>query len=628
MHIFFRKHVFIAFLILQGFNAFGSNNIYPNNFEVFIFIDSTARYNLTEIINTDLRWRPHSVKNFTPSPSDQHVVWFKIAILTDKKEQKILVTPAFTKSLFYKLNLNSCNEVYNGGILNATKETKIRPDYEEQIIVHLDSGMNTYFLKAKYNLVRFNPLFFDVVDMQSKDKIITLYQSGRKSDVIFQYIFFGILVFQLLFIFIQWLFIRLKEYLYYSIYIFVIGMFFLSKAEFLMQFNFFYGSHPANFIYFDNFFSWFSAFIYFRFARAFVNLPIRDPLLNRRVILLEYIILGYAFISILLAVFTELYVLKESIYLIFSSTITIITLAIIYRFIKRNEILYNFAISGSLLITLGSFLSIIAYQKGVVEIGSISLHPIVIFQGSVILELLCFTTGLAYKSRIDAREKIDSQMELINKMTENDQLQKKLTHIRDDIAHDLHDEVGSTLSSISLYSKAMENSLLREDYQKLKFYIKEVGQSSRNTMDNMKEIIWTMSSVNDEMIKLIERMESHATIVLTASGINNIFRFNETLKQIVIPVDVRKNLMLLFKEIINNISKHSEAKNVEILFEIDVDKMHLLIRDDGCGFDPDKVNNGNGMHTMYKRANDMHGILEIRTRIEQGTSVSFRNTLS
>jgi signal transduction histidine kinase len=184
---------------------------------------------------------------------------------------------------------------------------------------------------------------------------------------------------------------------------------------------------------------------------------------------------------------------------VFSGLMTLATLAIIYRFLRRREVLYNFAIVGSLLITLGSFLSILAYNSGGLHIAGISLHPISIFQLSVVLELLCFTTGLAYKSRLDAREKITSQQELIFRMTENQNLQLKLNTIRDDIARDLHDEVGSTLSSISMYSEAMQNSLTDGEYKKVHDMIGQVGQNSRETMENMKEIIWAINTKNDKL---------------------------------------------------------------------------------------------------------------------------------
>lgn len=391
-----------------------------------------------------------------------------------------------------------------------------------------------------------------------------------------------------------------------------------------MRTELFYHRFPSFFIYLDHTLSWFSAFIYYRFARSFINLPERDPRLNKQVIVVEYIIVCFSLYSFFFSIWSENYVVRENIYVVFSGLMTITTLAVIYRFLIRREVLYNFAIVGSLLITLGSFLSILAYISGGLHLAGMSLHPISIFQFSVVLELLCFTTGLAFKSRLDAREKISSQHELIFRMTENQNLLVKLNTIRDDIARDLHDEVGSTLSSISVYSKAMENSLLKEDYQKLKFYIDEVGLSSRNTMDNMKEIIWTMSSFNDEMIKLIDRMESHAATVLTACGISIQFRYNDTFKHLVLPIDVRKNLMLLFKEVINNISKHSNAKSVEILLEIDVDKMYLLIQDDGCGFDVDQVTHGNGMTSLHKRAKEMNGNIAIQSKLGQGTSISFR----
>jgi signal transduction histidine kinase len=578
---------------------------------------------ITTVANSE--WKPFINKKSSLKPSDKKVTWFKIVINNrDTGTTKLLlVIPAFTRSDLWYSNTNVWIPTYEGGILQGNSEKNIRPEYEEVVPLDVQPGENTYLLRAKFNLLLFNPLIFQVFSQEERLEATLLYDTGGEYDKVFQFAFFIVLLFQLLFIITQSFFIRRIEYLYYITYILFLGFYFLSKGEFLMRVELFYHRFPPFFIYLDHFLSWFSAFIYYRFARSFINLPERDPRLNKQVIIVEYTILCFSLFSFFFSLWSENYVVRENIYVVFSGLMTLATLAIIYRFLRRREVLYNFAIVGSLLITLGSFLSILAYNSGGLHIAGISLHPISIFQLSVVLELLCFTTGLAYKSRLDAREKITSQQELIFRMTENQNLQLKLNTIRDDIARDLHDEVGSTLSSISMYSEAMQNSLTDGEYKKVHDMIGQVGQNSRETMENMKEIIWAINTKNDKLNNLKDRMQAHAASVFSAQGIMFTFISEKEFNSLTLSIDFRKNILLLFKECINNISKHSNAGEVEIRLDIMDNKLRLLIKDNGRGFDTTRVFDGNGLQSMKDRAYEMNGRVVITSSPGTGTCIEF-----
>jgi signal transduction histidine kinase len=88
-------------------------------------------------------------------------------------------------------------------------------------------------------------------------------------------------------------------------------------------------------------------------------------------------------------------------------------------------------------------------------------------------------------------------------------------------------------------------------------------------------------------------------------------------------IDFRKNILLLFKECINNISKHSNAGEVEIRLDIIDNKLRLLIKDNGRGFDTTRVFDGNGLQSMKDRANEMNGRVVITSSPGTGTCIEF-----
>ncbi len=131
--------------------------------------------------------------------------------------------------------------------------------------------------------------------------------------------------------------------------------------------------------------------------------------------------------------------------------------------------------------------------------------------------------------------------------------------------------------------------------------IGQVGQNSRETMENMKEIIWAINTKNDKLNNLKDRMQAHAASVFSAQGIMFTFISEKEFNSLTLSIDFRKNILLLFKECINNISKHSNAGEVEIRLDIMDNKLRLLIKDNGRGFDTTRVFDGNGLQSMKDR---------------------------
>jgi nitrate/nitrite-specific signal transduction histidine kinase len=192
----------------------------------------------------------------------------------------------------------------------------------------------------------------------------------------------------------------------------------------------------------------------------------------------------------------------------------------------------------------------------------------------------------------------------------------KLHSIRNRIAADLHDDIGSTLNSISVFSEVAKNDPSRRTHS-----LQMIGESSRKVIDAMSDIVWTINPDNDNFEKIILRMRSIAYNLLRAKKIEFSFRADETLNDLKLSLLVRRNFYFIFKEALNNLIKYSEAKRVSILLEKKSNGILLMVRDDGVGFDPGNKYNGNGLTNMRRRSKEINANLTIDSGDGIGTSV-------
>jgi len=194
--------------------------------------------------------------------------------------------------------------------------------------------------------------------------------------------------------------------------------------------------------------------------------------------------------------------------------------------------------------------------------------------------------------------------------------QLKLQKLRNKIASDLHDDVGSTLSSISIFS-----DMVKMQSKEVNPLLDSIGESSKKMLDAMGDIVWTINPENDDFDKILTRMRSFAYELLGAKKIDFAFDADEQLRNLKVPMEVRKNLFLIFKEATNNMVKYSEADMAEFMIKEDKNQITMTIRDNGKGFEENANLQGNGLKNMRKRAEEMGGKLYIESKQSVGTLI-------
>lgn len=198
--------------------------------------------------------------------------------------------------------------------------------------------------------------------------------------------------------------------------------------------------------------------------------------------------------------------------------------------------------------------------------------------------------------------------------------------LRTKIAADLHDHIGSGLTEIAILSEMLSKQLSGNDPD-IQEKLKKIRERSRDLIDSMSDIVWFVNPKRDSLYDLILRLKDTYEDLLFYSNISfktqNLIR----LEKIVLSMVYRQNLFLIFKEAIHNSIKHSGC--TEICFDIQVNGKHikLTLKDDGNGFDRDRVASGDGLENMMRRSSDIGGSLRIDTLPGKGTVIEFKGDI-
>jgi ligand-binding sensor domain-containing protein/two-component sensor histidine kinase len=200
--------------------------------------------------------------------------------------------------------------------------------------------------------------------------------------------------------------------------------------------------------------------------------------------------------------------------------------------------------------------------------------------------------------------------------------------IRNKIAQDLHDNIGSTLSSISVYSEVAKIHGKKNEKQSLNDVLEKISATSNEMVAEMNDIVWAINPRNDSMEKIIQRMESFAKPLAAARNIRFNLTADESIPSLQLNMDKRKNFYLIFKEAINNAIKYSGASEINAIIRFDSHQLNLTVKDNGVGFNVEKEMaehstslSGNGLKNMHTRAAELNAKIEIESQPGKGAAV-------
>ena len=203
----------------------------------------------------------------------------------------------------------------------------------------------------------------------------------------------------------------------------------------------------------------------------------------------------------------------------------------------------------------------------------------------------------------------------------------RIERLRNRIAQDLHDDIGSTLSSISIYSTVLRRKVKEQNSS---LVLDKISDSTKEIMEKMNDIVWTIKTDNDGFDKVINRMRAFSVNMTEHKDMQLVFQADPNVMKLKLSMEDRKNVYLIFKEAVNNAVKYSEAKQIQVLVTRKGQYVDLQVIDNGIGISShveqtkDLLLGGNGLKGMEQRSDELRGDLKIVDNPEGGTIVHLR----
>jgi signal transduction histidine kinase len=192
--------------------------------------------------------------------------------------------------------------------------------------------------------------------------------------------------------------------------------------------------------------------------------------------------------------------------------------------------------------------------------------------------------------------------------------------IRSEISRNLHDEVGANLTNISLSSLLAQKQLHNESA--VSQLLERIYQDSQLVSESMREIVWSINPDIDTLGEAMPRMLHYASQLLEAKGIELFAEISPKVEFLKLSMQQRRDLYLIFKETVNNMARHSNATRATVRFGLSGDLLIMQIADNGAGFEAVNSAWHNGLKNMQERARQHRWTLEIRSRPQQGATIT------
>jgi len=197
-----------------------------------------------------------------------------------------------------------------------------------------------------------------------------------------------------------------------------------------------------------------------------------------------------------------------------------------------------------------------------------------------------------------------------------------LERVRARIAADLHDDIGSSLSRISILSEVARRKVPAGEADAL---LAEIAETARSLVGSMSDAVWSIDPRQDDLRNVVARMRTFATDVLDGKGIAWTFDAPPEPAARLEP-ETRRELFLVFKEAVTNVVRHSGARNAALRLDLLGGSVTLEVADDGRGFDSSpardldsSLRRGRGLLNMKVRARRMGGSLSVESKPGMGT---------
>ncbi|MBI1343645.1 MAG: hypothetical protein GC171_11985 [Terrimonas sp.] len=439
-----------------------------------------------------------------------------------------------------------------------------------------------------------------------------LEQSSRR-NLIDQvtFVFCGLLLMMIMFSLATFAMGANKEFLLYAGYALMLGLMLFSKSHFS------YHISRVSYLlesYIDFILQGIGYCCYMAFMILFIETRKKHPFLHKlylfSILVLVVAIVGYSFWHFSMDDYYTENIIENS------TKFFLIAMAVIFMVYSARhwyDRLLRYLFWGNLFLLLFSILSqVLILTSPFRNLKGIFGSSLFYYEIGLFMELLFFLMGLAYKNR---RQIINQTQEKERLKLDNErkELEKQMAVMaahqeeRDRISADMHDELGSGMTTIRLMSEIAKNKMKEETPVE----IEKISQSANDVLNKMNAIIWSMNSGNDSLDNLVSYIRSYSLEYFEGTNINCKVLTPDDIPVIELSGDKRRNIFLCVKESLNNILKHASATSVKIVIHTD-EELSIMIHDNGIGIDTENLREfGNGLKNIAKRMEKIGGSFQI-----------------
>ncbi len=202
---------------------------------------------------------------------------------------------------------------------------------------------------------------------------------------------------------------------------------------------------------------------------------------------------------------------------------------------------------------------------------------------------------------------------------------KKIFLIRTKISHDLHDEVGATLSGIALYSHLSREQVEKGEMGEVEKSLSIIQKSAGDMISKLSDIVWVVNPQHDSLQKLLQKLEEYAREMAATKEIKMSIHTEAAISALKLSMETRHNVYLICKEAINNAVKYSQAGEITLAASAVDHCVEVYVKDNGRGYDTATVKKRNGLENMQKRAEEIGASLIVTSLLNEGTTVWLRS---
>lgn len=435
--------------------------------------------------------------------------------------------------------------------------------------------------------------------------------NAAKAIELFYLFFQGVIIFQVLIFFVLYWITRKNDILYYTLFLFFAAAYFFLNAPY----TFFGISEDA--VFESRFYEYMNIplviaenYFYLLFLQSFYNGLTYDKLVLKT---LRYTLLIIPALILLFVIVKITGNDTQGVFYTVKLLAVIPAIVICFMFWNKKLPFFNLMLSGLTCTIAGTLLTvcmIILRNAGFHHLFTDG-YPLFFIRLGLLGDMVFYLVAILQKWNFQEKQLAMLQM----------QKQLEISNLRNTISSQLHDDIGSELSGVSMYCHLANTQLNEGAYGKVNDSLQTIRHSANEVIGKLDDLVWSVKSEHIILKKLVEKLLQYGQDMCFARSVEfrtNLYNFPDDIE---FSEKQNYHLYLCLKEAINNAVKYSEATVIELSFEKSAIGFRFSVSDNGKGMADEISHTGNGIKNMRQRAENIGALFALESSPGKGLSV-------